>query len=202
MAKRQRTDAPPKRQRSEAQRAASRANGRRSRGPKTAEGKSRSRGNALRHGLRATSLAVLPATTSGPATELIEAVQQQLAPSDVIEAECAEGIAMALWRLRRARHLEEAILAGAERPGGENELATAFSRRANSAGAMALLLRYRNQAMGELDRWFRLLEARRSGASDPAAPGSTTIPGGAAMPTGDAAADAANDNRPVGAPLS
>lgn len=179
-----------KRPRTEAQRAASRANGRRSRGPETAAGKDKSRRNALRHGLRATTLELVPQTDEHPAAALLEAVRQRLAPRDVLEAECVEGIAMAFWRLRRVRHLEEAILAGADLEPGEAELAKAFSRRADSAGAVALLLRYRSQALGELDRWLRLLETQRAGV---------TLAGG--PDAGDAAAnpagDAANDNLPA-----
>jgi len=179
-----------KRPRTEAQRAASRANGRRSRGPKTTEGKNRSRRNALRHGLRTTRFAVLPETDSHPACRLIEAVRQRLAPRDVLEVECAEGIAMAFWRLRRMRHLEEAILAGAEPEPGESELAKAFSLRTNGAGALTLLLRYRNQALGEMNRWFRLLEQRRAGTA-------SSVEANAAASPHNPAADAANDNRPT-----
>jgi hypothetical protein len=189
-----------KRPRTEAQRAASRANGRRSRGPKTIEGKERSRRNALRHGLRATRFEVLAEADNRPASVLIEAVRQRLAPRDVLEVECAEGIAMAFWRLRRVRHLEEAILAGVEIAPGDSELAKAFSLRANGAGAVALLLRYRNQALGELNRWFRLLESRRSGP-EIAGPQIAGRADDDATTPASPATDAANDNR-APAPLS
>jgi hypothetical protein len=178
-----------KRPRTEAQRAASRANGRRSRGPKTATGKDKSRRNALRHGLRATTLEILPSNDNHPATALIDAVRQQLAPRDVLEIECADGIAMAFWRLRRARQLEEAMLTDTHPEPGEAALARAFSRRTDEAGAVALLLRYRSQALGELNRWFRLLESRRAGA---------TVCGGsneAGTTATRNTTDAANDNR-------
>ena len=177
-----------KRPRSEAQRAASRANGRRSSGPKSTEGKSRSRRNALRHGLRATSLELLPPKAGLPAATMVEAVREKLTPRDVIEAECVEGIAMAFWRLRRARQLEEALLAGGQLQRGESGLAKAFLKRTDPAGAMALLLRYRNQALGELHRLVGLLETHRRNTAE--AIGSTAA-GAAPLP---AAASAANDN--------
>ena len=177
-----------KRPRSEAQRAASRANGRRSSGPKTAEGKGRSRRNALRHGLRASSLEVLLPAANQPATELVETVRQRLAPRDVVESEFADGIAMAFWRLRRARHLEEALLAGGRLERSESGLAKAFLRRTDGAGAMPLLLRYRNQALGELSRFLRLLEAHRRAQ---AAAADLEPSGGAPAPSG---AKPANDN--------
>ncbi len=180
-----------KRPRSEAQRAASRANGRRSSGPKSTEGKSRSRRNALRHGLRAGSLEVLPQNASLPAAMMAEGVREKLQPRDVFEAECVEGIAMAFWRLRRARQLEEALLAGGQLQRRETGLTRAFLKQTDPAGAIALLLRYRNQALGELNRLVRLLETQRRGSS--AAPGSATD---IAAPL-SAATPAANDNRPA-----
>jgi hypothetical protein len=178
-----------KRPRSEAQRAASRANGRRSSGPKSTEGKSRSRRNALRHGLRAASLEVLPQNASLPAAMMVEAVREKLTPRDVIEAEYVDGIAMAFWRLRRARQLEEALLAGGQLQRGETGLAKALLKRTDPAGALALLLRYRNQALGELDRLVHLLEAHRCNN-----PGTIESAADGAAPT-SAAAPAANDNR-------
>jgi hypothetical protein len=150
-----------KRPRSEAQRAASRANGRRSTGPRTPAGKSRSRRNALKHGLRAASVELVARSVGDPSLTLAAAVHERLAPRDVIETELADGIAMALWRLRRAQQLEEALLAGNRRPSQDDELTGAFLRRSAGTGALALLLRYRSQALGELNRLFRLFEAHR-----------------------------------------
>ena len=198
-----------KRPRSEAQRAASRANGRRSSGPKSTEGKSRSRRNALRHGLRAASLQLLPPTASLPAAMMVEAVREKLTPRDVIEAECVEGIAMAFWRLRRARQLEEALLAGGQLQRSETGLAKAFLKRTDPAGAMALLLRYRNQALGELNRLGRLLETHRrntSGtigtAADVAAPPPAAAPAAAPPANDNLAARAAPTSPPPDGPLS
>lgn len=154
--------------RSDAQRAASRANGRLSRGPKSADGKKRSRRNALRHGLRARSLELLPSATSRPAALLAEAVRQKLAPRDAIESECVDNIAMAFWRLRRARQIEEMLLAGDQPEHDETGIAKAFLRRSSGASAVSLLLRYRNQALGELYRLSALLEVHRDTAEGPA----------------------------------
>jgi hypothetical protein len=178
-----------KRPRSEAQRAASRANGRRSSGPKTAEGKGRSRRNALRHGLRAIALDVLLPAANQPVAGLVESVRQRLAPRDAIEHEFADGIAMAFWRLRRARRLEEALLAGGDVEHGETGLAKAFFRRNDGAGAMPLLLRYRNQALAELNRFFALLEAHRR------LPAGTVDLDAGAAPLSQPNATPANDNR-------
>jgi hypothetical protein len=151
-----------KRPRSEAQRAASRANGRRSRGPCTAEGKARSRVNAVKHGLRATSLQHLPAGLAvDDLRSLTAAARQQLAPRDTIEAEIADGIAASFWRLRRVRQVEEALLEGRRLTAGQDRLTQSFLRRTTGPDAMPLLLRYRSQALGELTRLFRLLDEHR-----------------------------------------
>ncbi len=84
----------PPRQRTEAQREASRRNGARSRGPVTAEGRRRSAMNAIRHGLSGTNV-VLP----GPETEEREAIlasyRLKFAPNDPFEDEFLRQMATA-----------------------------------------------------------------------------------------------------------
>lgn len=173
--------------RTPAQQAASRANGRRSRGPRTAAGKVRSRRNALRHGLRASTLELLPPAAGGPAAALGEAVQEELAPANAIEAELAAGIAAALWRLRRARELEEEALRGG------TALARLFARSGQPADPLALLLRYRNQALGEVDRLLRLLGRQRGGSDGARLPALLQT---AVAPRQRSHDGSANDNRP------
>lgn len=172
--------------RSEAQRAASRANGRKSCGPRTAAGKQASRRNALRHGLRAASLAVVGAEASQSALALVGAVRDRLAPADVIEGELTEAMALAFWRLRRARAIEDALVDGRDPAGAGGGLARVLLRRDQIGDALALVLRYRNQALGELTRLRQLLDQHRrpAAAEDEAKP----------SPAGPA--DPANDNRP------
>lgn len=165
--------------RSEAQRAASRANGRRSKGPRTPAGKTRSRRNAMKHGLRAASLDILAGDNDAPPLALAAAVRDRLAPEDVIEIELAEGIALAYWRLRRAQQLEEALIEGRAEIAGASTLARSLLRRNNAIDALSLLLRYRNQALGELARLGRLLEQHRrppSPLAEPPEPGAPTTP--------------------------
>jgi hypothetical protein len=187
--------------RSEAQRAASRANGRKSKGPRSAEGKANASRNAFRHGLRATSLQLIARAANDPAGALADAVRERLAPRDVIEVELVVGIAMALWRLRRAQRLEDELLTIRHEPGQDDGLTGAFIRRASGTAPLALLLRYRSQALGELNRLLRLLEARREG--DKAAAAGALASVGATDMQAAALADApqappsrpANDNR-------
>lgn len=184
-----------KRPRSEAQQVASRANGRRSRGPRTAEGKARSRRNAMRHGLRAEVLEVLPLEAGGPTEALVSQVRAELAPADVIEAELVDAIAVALWRLRQARQLEAELANAGAKGQTSMPLASSMLKRNHGSGAVALLLRYRNQAVGELDRLLRLLEARRSageGGQDMTGPRPSSMPQSANI-----CLATANDNDPL-----
>ena len=87
--------------RSQAQAEASRVNGAKSRGPATAEGKERSRWNALRHGLAAEKVVVL-----GEDAAAFDAYRQAFfddeRPTGAIEESLVERLAVLNWRLRRA----------------------------------------------------------------------------------------------------
>jgi hypothetical protein len=142
---------------SSARAAASRKNGARSRGPKTAEGKARSAQNALKHGLRAQKHVVLPEEDGGEFAALAAALVEELAPVGALQAVLAQRIAVAAWRLARADRIEAEIL-GHQR-GRDGDLGLAVIRDANGAGALATLLRYRGNALAEFTRSLRALKA-------------------------------------------
>lgn len=83
------TEAKPRPPRSEAAREASRRNGAKSRGPKTADGKAISARNSLKHGLRARKT-ITPATMPAPVRELEAALSAALAPVSVHNGEQLE----------------------------------------------------------------------------------------------------------------
>ena len=85
--------------------AASRANGRKSRGPVSAMGKDRIRSNALKHGLTA-KLTVWPNESSKQFQALLVAMLDRFAPKDDLEFLCVEEMAMAKWRQRRSVGME------------------------------------------------------------------------------------------------
>ncbi len=112
---------------------ASRANGARSRGPVTPQGKLRSSRNAVRYGLLAKCLVL-----SGESPEGFEAFLKyhldRLDPADGVELGLVEEMVAAAWRLRRVwaaetRLIDNAVKAQAA-PDEFDGLAAAFSKLA------------------------------------------------------------------------
>ncbi len=131
---------------SDRQIAASRANGARSRGPKTAEGKRRSSRNAIRHGLLARNI-VLENECRENFLALLLQHEARFAPADGIDAAFIEEMAAAFWRMRRLWAIETRILdnAVAARPAQEDPrdaIAGAFGDLAATAPQLALMHRY------------------------------------------------------------
>jgi len=87
----------------------SRRNGQKSMGPKTAEGKSRSRLNALKHGMTAT-LPVLPGEDGDELRGRILAWTEDLGPRSLIERQSIEQAARASWQLDRIERAHVARL--------------------------------------------------------------------------------------------
>jgi hypothetical protein len=76
---------------------ASRKNGARSRGPRTALGKTRSALNALRHGLRAEKYVVLADGNDAEFRALEAALLEDLAPESALQAVLAQRVALAAY---------------------------------------------------------------------------------------------------------
>jgi hypothetical protein len=150
---------------------ASRKNGARSRGPRTAAGKARSSRNALKHGLCAQKLLVLAEEDVAAFCALETALFDELAPAGALQTVLAQRVVSAAWRLLRADRMEAEVLAeGRFRDGG---LGLALIRDGNGARVLPTLLRYRGAALAELMRCLRTLQALQAetrAASLPAAP--------------------------------
>jgi hypothetical protein len=100
---------------------ASRANAARSRGPITAEGKQRSSANAIRYDLLAECV-VLEDESSESFNDLVTQYTERFAPADAVELGMVEEMAVADWRMRRARAIENHLMEEALRnqpPGDE-----------------------------------------------------------------------------------
>src|SRR3954469_6619930 len=95
---------------SPAQSAASRANGARSHGPATPEGKARSAQNGTRHGLRGSTFTVLPDEDPAAWAALLRGYLARLRPADATELACVERLAACDWREARLLRLETEML--------------------------------------------------------------------------------------------
>jgi hypothetical protein len=86
----------------------SRRNGSKSRGPKTTEGKNRSRLNALKHGLRAEALFLEIGSEEENAAfcSLRDRLEEQFPASTVEEQLLLESVVLALWQKKRGLQFE------------------------------------------------------------------------------------------------
>src|SRR5262249_33272496 len=90
--------------------AINRRNAQKSTGPRTAEGKARSRFNALKHGLTAQT-AVLPGEDPEAFQERVDPWKDVLGPRTAVEDFLAGQAAQLTWQLERANRAETARLA-------------------------------------------------------------------------------------------
>ncbi|MGA9507686.1 MAG: hypothetical protein WBV55_03460, partial [Candidatus Sulfotelmatobacter sp.] len=130
--------------------AANRRNGHKSKGPKTEEGKFRSRWNALKHGVLSQRLVVLNENDAQTYTLLLENLRRDLNPGNGLEEILIEKIAMAYWRLSIAYGYE------AEFARSRHEFIVVADRMGRYANTIHRQLL---QAMNELER----LQRRRTG---------------------------------------
>jgi hypothetical protein len=147
---------------------AARANGAKSRGPATPEGRAKSSRNSLRHGLSAKSV-LLPAESHEQFQLLLDAHIQQFHPANPVEMDLVEAMALARWRLRRIWAIETSLLGHElERRAedmddeftdmtAEDRLAWVFQRLADNNQSLSLLARYEGNLNRAFDRAFRQL---------------------------------------------
>jgi len=91
---------------SEKQVAANRCNALRSTGPRTPGGKRASKLNALKHGLRANEVIIPGQEDPAEFREFVQGFYDDLRPQGSTESSYVDEIALAEWRLRRARRVE------------------------------------------------------------------------------------------------
>ena len=150
-----------------------RANGAKSRGPTTPEGRAKSSRNSLRHGLSAKSV-VLPAESREQFQLLLDAHIQQFQPANPVETDLVEAMAVARWRLRRIWAIETSLLAHElERRAedmdeeftdmsADDRLAWVFQRVADNNQSLSLLARYEGNLNRAFDRAFKQLNLLKS----------------------------------------
>ena len=125
----------------------SRANGARSKGPLTAEGKRRSSQNALRHGLLSKQIVMRDESPEGFAAVVAEHIAR-IQPADGVELAMVEEMVASHWRLRRAWAIETRLLenqaAAQTSPDPLDRIANAFQDLA-AKPALPLLHRYQTR---------------------------------------------------------
>jgi hypothetical protein len=150
-----------------------RANGAKSRGPVTPEGRAKSSRNSLRHGLSAKSV-LLPAESHERFQLLLDAHIQQFQPANPVEMDLVEAMAVARWRLRRIWAIETSLLdhelqRRAEdmddeftEMSAEDRLAWVFQKLADNNQSLSLLARYEGNLNRAFDRAFKQLNILKS----------------------------------------
>jgi len=150
-----------------------RANGAKSHGPATPEGRAKSSRNSLRHGLSAKTV-VLPAESHEQFQLLLDAHIQQFHPANPVEMDLVEAMAVARWRLRRIWAIETSLFATellrrAEDIDeeltdmtGEDRLAWVFQKIADNNQSLSLLARYEGNLNRAFDRAFKQLAILKS----------------------------------------
>ena len=93
---------------------ANRRNAKKSTGPKTPEGKSVSRTNAICHGLTAAQV-VIAGEDPEDFQRLLESFREELCPEDAIQSQIVNNLAQLMWRLRRIPLFEAALLTWLQR---------------------------------------------------------------------------------------
>jgi len=151
-----------------------RANGAKSRGPVTPEGRARSAANSLRHGFASSS--VLIAGESDQDFQLLHAeFRDQFQPRSGVEANLVEVMVIARWRLRRLLSIETRLFdlemkarskAKAMEP--EDRLALAFKKLSDHGNSLTLLIRYEGSLNRSYDKaWKQLLLLKSTRAPGP-----------------------------------
>src|SRR4051812_18623294 len=132
-----------------AQSAASCANGARSHGPATPEGKARSALNGTRHGLRGTTFTLLPDEDPAEWAAHINGYLARFRPADAAELACVERLAACDWREGRLLRLEAETLFGGRGDTSEPDPRLGWSRTLPRYAAA--IRRDRKEALEQLE---------------------------------------------------
>lgn len=146
------------RRRSDAQRAASRSNGARSRGPVTAAGKAVASRNALKHGFYAARYADAVPGDDPAFPTLLENLRRRYASGDPLSDVLVVRLARVMWRMEQAERQEALLLTA----GAATGIAASFPVRLfNSLLRHQRLLMHRFfQLLGQLDNLVGLKNCR------------------------------------------
>ena len=145
-----------------------RANGAKSHGPVTPEGRATSSRNSLRHGFTAKSI-VLSTESQEDFQALLDSYVDQFDPQGGVEMDLVQTMAAARWRLRRICSIETTLLDKEmtrnakdirrefNNPDDAGRLAWVFKKLADNGQSLALLMRYEGTLNRSYDRAFKQL---------------------------------------------
>src|SRR5215471_19067305 len=163
---------------SDARRAAARANGAKSHGPVTPEGKAKSALNAITHGLTASAI-VLTTESKEKYEALLAAYVEKCDPDGPIENDLAEEMVAAKWQQRRVAamivalidvamdQMEKEIAAQFENIDNTIRTVLAFKNQAKESATLDLLNRYAARHAREYHRALKHLREIQSERRDP-----------------------------------
>jgi hypothetical protein len=148
--------------------AISRANGAKSNGPVTEEGKARSSQNSLKHGLFSTTV-VLPHENQEEFDQLHQSISNDIRPVSALERDLVQEMAASRWRLRRLQEMESALFLKATREhmealgAGADPAEARMLAYAGIAGSQSFrtLARYANQLRRAYEKAKDELEKKR-----------------------------------------
>jgi len=157
----------------EKQQAASRANGAKSKGPVSVEGRARSSQNALRHGLSA-AVVVLPHEDRAAFESVRDSYMESFQPANQPQHDLVETMAAARWRLNRLQEIEaklfekEMVLRDDDMEkelsnmSEVEKLAWVFDHMANHSKTLAMQIRYEGSLNRSYERAFKQLQQLQS----------------------------------------
>ena len=136
---------------------ASRANGAKSKGPKSEETRAKSSANSLRHGLTSRHTILLSCEDSAEFQQLSDEYEQLYLPASVVEVELVKSMIAARWRIGRLWTIEATLLdnqianpqasefedtTAFDALDAPSQMAQAFFQLADESHAMSLISRY------------------------------------------------------------
>jgi len=137
-----------------------RANGAKSRGPTTPEGKQISAGNSLRHGLLSRSI-VLEGEDPALFDQLLKNLILEMNPQTEVQCHLVESLAATRWRQLRVWALEKATLEieldNHQHPSPVKRTAQAFHALANNSRTLDVFTRYETRLDRQYHRALRYL---------------------------------------------
>ncbi len=171
-----------------------RANGAKSRGPKSPEGKAISSRNALRHGFTARHTLVLASESEDQFNEFEREFTAMHDPANPAEQDMVNEMIAARWRIQRLRAAQVFVL--------ESEM-PAFRTLAEESFSIGEISRLESRLQRDFHRAYRVLrelqQDRKGSDQEPPKPGKTTLHAVPAPPKNDATK---NDETNPGVPPS